>query len=364
MGIGGSASASPALTSAQQRATELRHRIDTLQVQAEQAAERYDQLTGALGEAVTQHAAAQRSLEAARSDAVAGAGVADARVRSLYESGGQAALYATVLNATSLHDVLTRYHAVRTIVVEDRRAASQADLGVESAGAAESRLRTLAGIQTRLEGQAAQAADAVQAALDEQNTLLAQADAEVARIAEADRIAAEAAAEREFETALAAAQTAATQAASLAGLAGLPTNLAMSPVAATALASARAQLGKPYVWGATGPASFDCSGLTGWAYAAAGIRLPRTAAQQYAAGPHVGLADLAPGDLLFWASDLRNPETIHHEALYLGGGQMLAAPHTGDVVKVQPVYFTGYLGATRPDPAMAAAVPGPRWAAG
>lgn len=100
---------------------------------------------------------------------------------------------------------------------------------------------------------------------------------------------------------------------------------------------ARQQLGKPYVWGAVGPDSFDCSGFTGYAYAAAGIALPRTAAQQYLAGSHPGLAQLLPGDLLFWATTFNQASSIDHMAMYLGNGLMIVAPHTGDVVKIQRV---------------------------
>jgi cell wall-associated NlpC family hydrolase len=102
------------------------------------------------------------------------------------------------------------------------------------------------------------------------------------------------------------------------------------------------------VWGATGPDAFDCSGLTQWSYAHVGIQLPRVAADQWNAGPHVPLSELEPGDLLFWATDVTNPVTIHHVAMYVGAGLMIAAPHTGDVVKIQPVYMSGYIGATRP----------------
>ena len=131
--------------------------------------------------------------------------------------------------------------------------------------------------------------------------------------------------------------------------AGDPTTSgAPTSVVSVALDFARAQLGKPYVWGATGPDSFDCSGLTQAAYTAAGVRLPRVAQDQWFAGPHVDLGAIQPGDLLFWASDTSAPATIHHVAFYLGGGQILAAPHTGDVVKVEPHYLEGYLGAVRP----------------
>jgi cell wall-associated NlpC family hydrolase len=123
---------------------------------------------------------------------------------------------------------------------------------------------------------------------------------------------------------------------------------APTSAAAAAIAEARTRLGDPYVWGAQGPASFDCSGLTQWAYARAGIALPRVAAAQWHSGPQIALADLSPGDLLFWATDPSNPATIHHVALYIGGGEMIAAPHTGEDVQVQRVYSGGFIGAVRP----------------
>jgi cell wall-associated NlpC family hydrolase len=126
-------------------------------------------------------------------------------------------------------------------------------------------------------------------------------------------------------------------------------------VVSAAIAAARAQLGKPYQWGATGPNSFDCSGLTGWAYGHAGVGLPRTSREQWFAGPHPGLGYLQPGDLLFWAPDTSNAATIHHVAIYIGGDKMIAAPHTGADVAIQSVYLTGYIGAVRPT---AAAGPG------
>jgi cell wall-associated NlpC family hydrolase len=122
------------------------------------------------------------------------------------------------------------------------------------------------------------------------------------------------------------------------------------PVAGTALAAVRialAQLGKPYVFGAEGPGAFDCSGLVQYAYGHAGIAVPRTARPQYRASRPVAPADLLPGDLLFFATDKSNWDTIHHVGIYLGGGRMVHAPTTGDVVRVAPVWWAEYFGAGR-----------------
>ena len=110
--------------------------------------------------------------------------------------------------------------------------------------------------------------------------------------------------------------------------------------AGAAVAYAYAQIGKPYVYGAAGPASFDCSGLTKAAWAAAGVTLPHSAARQYSSMPHLTRANLAPGDLVFYYSD------IHHVAIYIGNGMVIHAPHTGDVVRaagmdMAPVYGYG-----------------------
>ena len=132
------------------------------------------------------------------------------------------------------------------------------------------------------------------------------------------------------------------------GLADLADRPAPSRVAAAAVRAALDQVGKPYRWGATGPASFDCSGLVQFAYAAAGLALPRTSRQQWSAGRHVAVDDLRPGDLVFWAHDPANPATIHHVGMYVGQGLMVNAPHTGALVRVDALRPSGYAGATRP----------------
>jgi cell wall-associated NlpC family hydrolase len=111
-----------------------------------------------------------------------------------------------------------------------------------------------------------------------------------------------------------------------------------------AVAFAVAQVGKPYSYGAAGPGSYDCSGLTMSAYRAAGVSLPHSAADQYNYGHHVAFSDLQPGDLMFFYRP-----RIGHVTMYIGDGLMVSAPETGELVKIIPAgtFGNAYVGATR-----------------
>jgi cell wall-associated NlpC family hydrolase len=132
-------------------------------------------------------------------------------------------------------------------------------------------------------------------------------------------------------------------------VAGPGTSLGVGAPAAVAavLGVARAQLGTPYQWGGAGPAGFDCSGLVMVAFAAAGVGLPHNAAAQYevTAGRPAPLNGLRPGDLVFFGTSV---PTIEHVGIYVGGGQMIDAPHTGAVVRIEPIGWSDLLVATRP----------------
>ncbi|MEU9377466.1 NlpC/P60 family protein [Streptomyces sp. NPDC048255] len=112
--------------------------------------------------------------------------------------------------------------------------------------------------------------------------------------------------------------------------------------AARAIAFARGAIGKPYVWGATGPGSFDCSGLTQAAWRSAGVSLPRTTYTQINSGRRVARDQLAPGDLVFFYSG------VTHVGLYIGNGQMIHAPRPGSTVRVAPIDSMPWAGASRP----------------
>ncbi|MBA3653726.1 MAG: C40 family peptidase, partial [Actinobacteria bacterium] len=155
---------------------------------------------------------------------------------------------------------------------------------------------------------------------------------------------------RRVQAALAAARRAAPATASSPNSAPAPRSASAAPVnhntgtapvnpppppnkgAASAVEEAKRQLGKPYQWGGSGPDTFDCSGLTAWAWKAAGKTLSHYTGAQYNETARVAIADLQPGDLVFFGSDL------HHMGLYVGGGQMIDAPQTGSVVRYASIY--------------------------
>ncbi|MFF9621443.1 NlpC/P60 family protein [Streptomyces griseosporeus] len=120
-----------------------------------------------------------------------------------------------------------------------------------------------------------------------------------------------------------------------------------------ALRYAERQLGKPYEWGAEGPASYDCSGLTEQAWAAAGTPIPRTSQEQWARLRHIPLRELRPGDLVLYF-----PEATH-VALYAGGGTVIQAPRTGERIRRSPIAAYPILGAVRPDTPAPAQAPAP-----
>jgi cell wall-associated NlpC family hydrolase len=132
------------------------------------------------------------------------------------------------------------------------------------------------------------------------------------------------------------------------------TTISASSVAVQAIKFAYARLGTPYLYGGTGTAAengeFDCSGLTQAAYASAGVTLPRVAAEQWYAGVHIPENELEPGDLVFFATNPKDPSTIEHVGIYVGGGGMIDAPHTGSVIRFDSIsgFNPPYYGAVRP----------------
>ncbi|MER7932559.1 NlpC/P60 family protein [Streptomyces sp. NPDC093272] len=180
----------------------------------------------------------------------------------------------------------------------------------------------------------------VQAKLASARELLSQLNAqEKARLAEIEKkqraAAAAKAAELAKQQAAAERKDAPSSSAPSSGGSSSSSGSAYGTKAAKAIAFARAQIGKPYVWGATGPGSYDCSGLSQAAWKAAGVSLPRTTYDQVNAGTTVSLADARPGDLVFFYDD------VTHVGIYIGDGMMIHAPKPGAYVREESIYYGG-----------------------
>jgi peptidoglycan DL-endopeptidase CwlO len=143
----------------------------------------------------------------------------------------------------------------------------------------------------------------------------------------------------------------------MAGAGSLTAGSAPATQLDTMLRAALSRQGMPYIWGAAGPRSFDCSGLVQWSFAQAGITMPRVAADQALSGPAVPVSQIQPGDLIFYHTDPTAPTYISHVAIYLGNGWMIQAPEPGMDVEVVPADFGAeFAGAIRVNVAQAAAV--------
>ncbi|MCZ2827134.1 MULTISPECIES: C40 family peptidase [unclassified Modestobacter] len=283
---------------------------------------------------------------------------------------------AALLEAAGAHqgDVVT---AVTAAEEQARAAESAAQASLTAAATlkqeAEDALATAEELETGARAQAAGLA-ARQASLEQelaqaQQALLglqgarAAAEQHAAQQAAAERAAAERAAAERASAERAATERASAPTRSIVSepRAGTSAGTGDSSAVETAISAARRHLGTIYSWGGgslTGPSmgwgvdagivGFDCSGLTRYAYAQAGVSIPRNSRAQYSALPTVSRSDLQRGDLVFWATDTSRPSTIHHVAIYLGGGQILEAPQSGSVIRVTSMRWSGFIGGVRP----------------
>jgi len=296
------------------------------------------------------------AAEAAAQLQAADAAVAEARdhvrevARSAY-TGEQLTSLQAMLTSDSADQVLERMGTLDSIAGHNNDLLADAQEASEAADEAKAAAEeSAAEAKTQVDQVAAQQADL--------NTQIAEYQAEYDRLsAEEQARARELAEQHAAEVAAAAAERVSSQPASRAerGSASTPASasapaaaapaatpvVASSSAAQAAVDTAMAQRGKPYVWAATGPSSFDCSGLVKYAYAAAGVSLPRSSSQQATVGRAVSRAELQPGDIIAFYSP------VSHVGIYIGNGQMVHAPTSGDVVKVASIDAMGSITAMR-----------------
>ncbi|MFC8591518.1 C40 family peptidase [Streptomyces atroolivaceus] len=236
------------------------------------------------------------------------------------------------------------------------------DFRAQQKEAAAKRVEATKSLETLTESQATlrTSKQQVQTKLAEARTLLSELTAEEkARLAELERkkeaearrkaeelarqqAAAKEKAEQAAKEEAAKEEAAQEQPATGTGTGGTGSDSGYATKAGKVLAFAAAQIGKPYVWGATGPSSYDCSGLTQAAWREAGVGLPRTTWDQVEVGTRVATADLQPGDLVFFYDD------ISHVGIYKGDGMMIHAPKPGANVREESIYYMPIYGSVRP----------------
>lgn len=330
-----------------------------LTLREDQAVERYDEAQAHSAEAVAAADEARQRVATAEGQLAALRRQLGVIVASAYRSGGSAEL-APLLLADDVTDYLTRAGYV------DQLARNRGD-AIGAVTAASVRLAreradadTAVARQRDVERDVAAAKAAIDSELAAEQHVLTDLQARQAEVERAATARAEAARRAADEAAAARAQDQASAAgtsrqelavrASKSDNPGrsepAPVSAPTRPVAAggagAAVSAAYAELGKPYVYGAGGPGSFDCSGLTSFVWRAAGVSLSHYSGAQRGQGSAVPRGAEQPGDLVFFGSDL------HHVGIYVGDGQMIHAPHSGDVVRLASAFTGDYVGATRP----------------
>jgi cell wall-associated NlpC family hydrolase len=335
-----------------------------LEVQAEVLTQRYDQVLVDEQRAAAAYRVTQARLKYAQQAQNASQSRLAGLAAQEFESGGgfdsMTAMLGDAngpqgyLNEVGLGQVLAQYgtdtlaeNQANDVVARVFRTQARDLLVAEQAD-----LRAASDLKLAVQAAVARQVAYVQTAKTERNKLtgaLASAQAHAAAL----KAARQAAFAAQAATQTARAARAAAAAGSPAGSTQVPSWARGSGASATqgdvAANWALSQLGKPYQWGAAGPVSYDCSGLTMEAWARAGVQLLHYTGYQWEEGPHVPLSELQRGDLLFYATNNSDPATIHHVGIYIGGGMMVDAPFTGAFVRIDSIYQPGIpIGAVRP----------------
>ncbi|QGV78584.1 C40 family peptidase [Streptomyces ficellus] len=307
---------------------ELLARLRTLYQQAEEATETYNATEEALKTLTAETKELTGSLTRTRDSLARARAEAGRLARAEYQGRSDFSSPLRLLLARDPDHALDQHLLLRRATREQAALVTRLEKGEKRADELATASRRALDREQTLAEQRKEARDAVTARLKEvEETLAALSDDEVEELTALE------------ETETADAQRALLETGELEG-ARTPSGLGED-----ALAYAADQIGKPYVWGAEGPESFDCSGLTSRAWEKAGRAIPRTSQEQWRTLPKVPLRSLRPGDLVVYF-----PRATH-VAIYLGDGKVIQAPRPGARVKVSPIAANPLLGAVRPDPA-------------
>lgn len=270
------------------------------------------------------------------------------RLVTLYTTD-QASTLEVILGAKNLDDMINRMDSAKSVTALDTRILSQVKTFRTAVKRHGTLLANARASQARVVAERAAAKHSIESKINEQNNLLSSLKGQIAQLVAADA-ARQLQMAREAQARLSAQQRASQQQPSttVVGVSAIApaadTVVAPPPTHSNVANIAMSQLGTPYVWAGSAPGGFDCSGLVMWAYAQVGVSLPHSSYGQYGYGVPVSRDQLQAGDLVFF-------DGLGHVGIYIGGGQFVHAPHTGDVVKISSLdeswYSATFVGARR-----------------
>ena len=335
------ATADPTVASKQAEAQQVLGQIQQIDASMERAVEAYDAATARLAAIKKDLRDNKVALHVARGNLHVAQSALSQRLVTIYRNGDDSTL-AVLLGAKSIDDLVNRVQTIQSVTSQDTQVIGEVKtfkaavqrhekLLVRARAAQIHVVATRAAEKTRIQGQLAQ-----------RKALLSSIRGQIARLQ---------AAEHARQLALASAARARFAAQPPEQPSGIGV-AAATPEATVAPPSqyggvvgiAMHYLGTPYAWGGSSPGGFDCSGFVAYVYAQVGVSLPHYTGAQWNAGVAVAKSDLQPGDLVFFNG-------LGHVGIYIGGGQMIHAPHTGDVVKISDInsgwYAATYVGARR-----------------
>ena len=340
--------ADPSITSKRAQAQQVMGQLAQLSDSLERARSQYDAATAKLGQIQRDLRENRRELKIARHNLKASQRTIAKRLVALYSSDQESTLE-VILGAQSLDDMLTRLDNAKSVTSADTQILGEVQhfrAVVRHSG------RVLAhahDAQAQIVAQRAAAKRDIESKIAQQQQLYSSIKGEIARLVAAQQarqlqLAREAQARLKASQADALLQASQTVVGASAVTPQQDTVVAPPPTHGGVVGVALSQLGTPFVWGGSAPGGVDCSGLVMWAYAQVGVSLPQSSYAQYGYGVPVSRDQLQPGDLVFF-------DGLGHVGIYIGGGQFVHAPHTGDVVKISSLdeswYAATYVGARR-----------------